>query len=127
MGPARAKPLITICYVLPDFCPVLLASPRQLIDLRRNEFMPGIAVVLLDPKRHAPKLLITGERQKSDPIPAMSMRTIGIPSSHASSFNFHSRSLPGEGSSLSGQSRISTMAPCARTRFAQGLLQPVGR
>lgn len=49
MGLARAKPLITMRYVLPEFYPVLLASPRQPIDLRRNELMPGIAVVLLDP------------------------------------------------------------------------------
>ncbi len=41
--------LIAMCNVLPKFRPVLLSGPCQLIDLRRNEFMPGIAVVLLDP------------------------------------------------------------------------------
>lgn len=49
MGRALAQLLITMCNVLPEFCPVLLAGPGQLLNLRRNEFMPGIAVVLLDP------------------------------------------------------------------------------
>ena len=49
MGRALVKSLKSMSDVLPEFCAVLLASPGQLIDLRRNEFMPGIAVVLLVP------------------------------------------------------------------------------
>ncbi len=49
MGLALGKLLIATDNILPKSCPVLLAGPGQLIDLRRNEFMPGIAVVLFDP------------------------------------------------------------------------------
>ena len=49
MGFTLAKLLIAMCHILPEFYPLLLAGSGQLIDLRRNEFMPGIAVVLLDP------------------------------------------------------------------------------
>ena len=46
---ALAKLLKAMCHLLPELCPVHLTVPGQLIDLRRNEFMAGIAVALLDP------------------------------------------------------------------------------